>query len=150
MAFVASLSAAYAGDSIVVVNEGEWTQVYDIARISVQDNQIFISNQTDAELEVGINDIAPRLRVRKGLFIPPKSIQTTHIRDSKKLILRFVTNEGKIIRVTISIVMSVATEFGCYFFWYCFPHISEYTLTSTKTKLYALHNTRSLFISIWK
>lgn len=135
MAFVASLSAAYAGDSIVVVNEGEWTEVYDIARISVQDNQIRICNKTDAELEVGINDIVPRFRVRKGLFIPPQSIRTANVHDSKKLVLRFVTNEGKVIRVTISIVTSVATEFGCYFFYIVFNKYSSIITIQQKPKL---------------
>lgn len=124
MAFVASLSAAYAGDTITV-NEGGWTEVYQIARISVQDNRIFICNKTDAELEVGINDIAPRLRVRKGLFISPKGTASERLRGSKKLVLRFVT-DGKIIKVTLSIVVKVATEFGCTFFLLFFASIKLY------------------------
>lgn len=116
MAFVASLSAAHAGDSTVIVNEGGWTEVYDIARIKVQDNQIFFYNKTDAELEVGITDIAPKLRVRRGLFISPQKTERERLRGSKKFVLRFVTKEGKIIKVTLSIEVKVATELGCYFF----------------------------------
>lgn len=149
MAFVASLSAAHAGDSTVIVNEGGWTEVYDIARIKVQDNQIFFYNKTDAELEVGITDIAPKLRVRRGLFISPQKTEKERLRGSKKFVLRFVTKEGNIIRVTLSIEVKVATELGCYFFYIVFSAYPSILTLQQKTKTIMRYTTLALCLFLF-
>ena len=123
MAFVASVSAAHAGDSLMFTHEKQWIAIRDIARICVRGDSLFIaSDLNDEVLEVGITHRKPKFQIREGLFIPPCKIKVELLGKSTKLILRFVTKRG-IQKVTLYI-NAVVAESGCYFFYDIFLSIS--------------------------
>jgi len=121
MAFIASLFAAHASDSLIVKHEKEWIEIRDIARICVRGDSLFISSELNNEvLEVGITHRKPKFRINtEGVFIPPCRTRVELLHGSTKLILRFVTERG-IQKVILHIVTVVAPESGCYFFYNAF------------------------------
>lgn len=121
MAFIASVFAAHASDSLIVKHEKEWIQIRDIARICVRGDSLFVSSELNNEiLEVGVSHRKPKFHISEGFFIPPCRTKVEPLHGSTKLILRFVTERG--IQKVILHIVTVAPESGCYFFYNAFSN----------------------------